>query len=356
MALLDNYLKQIGALSHTAGKSAAWLKAHEKISSDLNKALSGFNDLVFAIPIFGGSADKYTDIQPWHHIFFEAEQDLDSSIILLLTGFYKDSFRSMRSFLELYILALYYFVNEDKNSFKNWLQGKTDTPRFSELLRTLSEKNKKIKTLNQNLKWNTEVRSLYKELSGFMHTGGALRTHTSLRNSNMTSFSEIGIETGVEFLLKVIRLTGMVFVVNFPMSFQPLPLFDKFAFNQPAGGFLEDDQVDRIKAIFQDDILKELSAIPLSDDDSISLADCVRSMPDLSEQEIFDSLMKTLESDPFTNSKERIFKMISDNKFEEAFTYVRAIQRAMMRTMTMVLFNPFHDELSVHKNVTLTSK
>ncbi|MDP2655698.1 MAG: hypothetical protein Q8P17_04225 [bacterium] len=320
------------------------------MSSDLNKTLGGFNELLFAIPIFGGSGDKYTDIHPWHHIFFEAEQDLDSAVLLLLMGFYKDSFRSLRSFLELYIFALFNFVNEDKDNFQSWLNGKIGTPRLSELLKTLSKKNPYIGTLNEKLQWNTEVESLYRELSGFMHTRGAQYTHTSLRNSNLTGFSEVGIKTGTEFLLKAVRLAGMGFAANFPMSFQSLPLFDKFAFNQPAGGFLEEDQVERIKGIFQNDVSQVLLAISLSNDDANSLAEAIRAMPDLSEKEVFESLKKTLESEGFERSKKEILQMIKDGKVNEAFSYAQAIQRAMMRTMTMVLFNPFYESFANPKD------
>jgi hypothetical protein len=159
----------------------------------------------------------------------------------------------------------------------------------------------------------------------------------------MTSFSETGIKAGTDFLLKAVRLAGMGFAVNFPMSFQPLPLFDKFAFNQPAGGFLDDGQAESVRGIFQENISRELSAICLSNDDARSLAEGVKSIPDLSDEEVFASLKKTLESDEFINSRKEILQMIKDDKISEAFAYVLATQRAMMRSLTMVLFNPFYE-------------
>jgi len=58
----------------------------------------------------------------------------------------------------------------------------------------------------------------------------------------------------------------MGFVTNFPMSMQPLPLFDKFAFHPPVGGFLNEGQVERIKAIFPEGVYKELVEICVSND------------------------------------------------------------------------------------------
>lgn len=341
--MLDNYFKQTKTFESTADKSMSWLESHDEIRKDIDKTLSGFNELLFAIPIFGGSGDKYTEIHPWHHLFFEAEQDLDSAILLLLTGFYKDSFRSLRSFLELHIFALYSFVNEDKNNFQDWLEGKTQTPKIYILLQTLNDKSEDFKTLNKKLKWDEEIKLLYKELSGFMHTQGALHTHTSLRNSNQTVFSETGLQAGTSLLLRAIRLAGMGFVVNFPMSFQPLPLFEKFAFNQPAGGFLDENQVERIRNIFSNETSSKLSQICLSNENSNSLAEGIKSMYDLSEEEIVESLKKTIGSEEFAKSRKDILRMIQEDKINEAFAYVRAMQGAMMRTITMVLFNPFYD-------------
>ncbi len=340
--MLNNYSKQTKILESTANKSMGWFESHKIVHDDIDKALIGFNELQFAIPIFGGTSDEFTTIKPWHHIFFEAEQDLDSAILLLLSGFYKDSFRSIRSFLELHVFALYNFVNEDNKYFQNWLEGKAPTPKLGEMLKILNSKSEAFKILSQKTKWDKEVESLYKELSGFMHTRGALHTHTALRNSNQTVFSEIGVSTGASFLLNTIRLAGMGFVVNFPMSFQPLPLFDKFAFNQPVGGFLDKGQVEMVKAIFQNNILKEIAEICLSNNDADSLAEGVKSMPDLTEEEVLNSLKKTLESEEFKNNRKEILKMIKNNEFVKACAFVSAAQRAMMRAMTGILFNPFY--------------
>ncbi len=343
--MFDNYFKQTKTLGSTADKSMSWLESHSTIRKNIDKTLSGFNELPFAIPIFGGSGDKYTEIHPWHHLFFEAEQDLDSAILLLLTGFYKDSFRSLRSFLELHIFALYHFVNNDNNNFQDWLEGKNQTPKLHVLLQTLNDNSKGFRALNEKLKWNNEVKLLYKELSGFMHTQGALHTHTSLRSSNQTVFSDIGLKTGTSLLLRSIRLASMGFVINFPMSIQPLPLFQKFAFNPPAGGFLDNDQVKRIRDMFLYEVSNSLSEICLSDEDANSLAKGVKSMSDLTETEIFESFKNTLESEEFAKNRGDILQMIKENKINEAFAYVQAMQRAMMRGINMVLYNPFYKPL-----------
>lgn len=342
--MLSNYFNQTKTLQSTEERSRSWLMAHEAINSDLDRVLIGFSELQFSIPIFGGVGDNFTTIKPWHHLFFEAEQDLNSAVSLLFLGFYKDCFRSLRSFLELNIFALYNFVNEDEEAFKKWLSGKSYTPKFVNMLKFLDENSCYFKNLNKEFGWVDNIESLYNELSGFIHTRGAEHTHTSLKNTNQIVFSEFGLKTGAELLLKSVRLISMGFVINFPMSFQPLPLFEKFAFNPPVGGFLDEGQVEMIKNIFQKEIIPGLSAICLSNEDSRSLADGVKSMPDLTEMEILNSFNKTIELDELKSSKEMIFRMVNNGKVDEAFVLIIAIRRAMTRGLSGVLFNPFYTE------------
>ncbi len=342
MSDLNSYIREIEGLGSVAAKNRAWLESHKDIFSSLNKALVGLNELPSAIPIFSGSGENFTTIHPWHHLFFEAEQDLHQSVLLLLMGFYKDSFRTLRSFLELYVFGLYHFVSNDEADFATWLAGKAYTPRFGELLKTLPKKNSNFKLLNERLEWESKIQAIYENLSGFIHTRGAVHTHTALSNSNTISFSETGIQKGSEFIIKTIQLVSMGFSTNFPMTFQPLPLFEKFAFNQPAGGFLEEDQVERIRAIFNKEVADELSKISFANEDAVSLADGVRSLPNLSEEEIIQSLKQTLDSEEFKNNKEDIIQMLKEGKANKAFAYTRAIQRAMARAINGILFNPFY--------------
>lgn len=340
---IDNYFSQINGLNETSNKSREWIKNNQDDCIEINVILRGFSELLFAIPIFGESGDKYVNMHPWHHLFFEAEQDLDAAILLLMLGFYKDSFRSLRSFLELYIFGLYNFISGDEKSFQIWLHGETGTPKFGQLVEALLKKSAYFKLIDKQIDWSKKIKSSYKELSGFIHTRGAFYTNTAIRNSNLTCFSETGIKTGIKNLVEVIRLVSMGFVVNFPMSFYGLPLFEKFAFSPPVGGFLEEDQVERIKSIFPEDVLEKLSKICFSNEDARSLAEGVRSMRDLSAEEIYTSFNKTLESDLFKNNKKEILQLMDGERTVEAFTIMQAINRASIRALTSALFNPFHE-------------
>jgi len=78
-------------------------------------------------------------------------------------------------------------------------------------------------------------------------------------------------------------------------------------------------------------------------EDSSSLSEGVKSMPNLTEEEIIQSLKKTLESEEFKSNKEEILQMIKNDDMDKAFAFVLTTQRAMMRALTGILFNPFYE-------------
>lgn len=260
-------------------------------------------------------------------------------------GFYKDSFRAMRSFLELTLFALSNFIEEDRDYFNEWLAGRKATPRLGDLLKRISA-NDGVRELNEKLGWEAEVATLYHELSGYIHTRGTPHTNTSLRPSNMTVFSETGMSKGVTLLLKTMRRSAESFVAVFPMALQPLPLVEKFAFSPPAGGFLDDGQVNDIRSIFEKPSLEVLTKICLSDQEVISLTEWVRMRPDVSEEEFRVSMIQTLESNEFASSKEVIIGLIKKGEIDQAVGLIIATQRAMMRCITSILYNPFHSTSS----------
>lgn len=343
--LLNDYLSQAKGMDEVVAKSRIWLDAHKELRLRIDDARGGINEMEFAIPIFFGKAEEeLTMVRPWHHLIFEAEQDLDSACLLLVMGFYKDSFRAMRSFMELMIFALSSFIEEDRQYFSEWLAGKRSTPKFGDLIKKVSH-NDNIKQLNRKLRWDVEITNLYYQLSGYMHTRGSQHTNTSLRTSNKTVFSETGISRGMSLLLATMRYTAEGFVAIFPMALQPLPLLEKFAFNPPVGGFLDEGQVSRVGDIFESPALDVLNKIRLSDPEVASLTGWVTSQPDLADTEFFERIMRTLESQEFSSSKEMILGLIKAEKIGQAIACINAMQRAIIRATNEAIFNPFYADL-----------
>jgi hypothetical protein len=335
------YVSQSKGLYGIVTKSEEWLDKHKATQSDIKNARNGIDQMLFAIPTFFAPIGKeLTTIQPWHQLIFEAGQELDSAFMLLFNGFYKDSFRAMRSFLELMLFSLSNFTEEDKVYFSEWLAGKKSTPKLAKLLDSISVK-EGIKELNKRLNWKDDVLALHYELSGYIHTRGARHTNTSLRNSNLVEFSEMGLERGVDLLLRTMRRSAEAFVAVFPMALRPLPLLDKFAFNPPVGGFLDGGQVDGVKAIFEKRALDVLFGVVAADVDATSMVEWVMSRPDVSEEEFAKSMRETLFSEGYEGLSDNILDLIRKGEIELAVSTLVAAQRALSQAFAAAL-NPFH--------------
>lgn len=307
-----------------------FLEKDKEILKKLEEFISGFEELQYVIPT---ELDKHNITSPWLFLFHEADQELDSIIITLLAGMYKDSIRALRSFLELNITGFYFFTKDDLESFMKWLYGLIKTPRRKVLIDYLKNNNDNFKKLETHAYWSLRVFELYDNLDQYTHTRGKDGSFSRLRNSNKISF-EGGTFKRIVFLFSdVVRLVSMGWVATFPLALQPLPLFEKFGFSGPATGFLDISQVGLIKKIFTSQDLKVLTKISDEDKKTIAIVESILSMKNLNAGELNKTLTGYLNC---LNKKERaeILSSIKTAKNNaEIVAMITARQKALIRCL-----------------------
>ena len=89
----------------------------------------------------------------------------------------------------------------------------------------------------------------------------------------------------VRSLQEVIRLVMILHILKYPVAYQYTPIEEKFGLNGPAGGFLNPQQVERVKAIFDEETNVLLQNISDADPEAIEIAQWVQSFPDITEEE-----------------------------------------------------------------------
>jgi len=324
------------SITQCVDQTNQWFSTHNGTGKSLNRCLIGFNELVLAVP--STIDNEYGLIPPWLYLFHEADQELDSTITQLYSGMYKESLRTLRSFIELNLLGIHYFTTEDKADFLKWLFGQKNTPYCKQLLDGLVRDNEQIKKLD-NIGWSKSIYDIYKELSAFVHTSGNDGSFLALRDSNILQFNTKGIEHVMPLLILSIQLVSAARVACFPMSLRPLPLFEKFGFGGPASGFFEDDQVNRVIDIFTSDsqytaLLKKICD---EDEHTNNLVDGIRSLPDLSLNEISDSFKKWLDSTEDIKEREKIKQSLKGKDPDTAYAMVKAMQRAFIKVSFPVI-------------------
>jgi len=77
----------------------------------------------------------------------------------------------------------------------------------------------------------------------------------------------------------------IIHILKYPVAYQYTPIDEKFGLNGPVGGFLNPQQVERVKAIFDEETNTLLQKISDADPEAIELAQWVQSFPDITEEE-----------------------------------------------------------------------
>lgn len=222
----------------------------------------------------------------WSFIpYTEAEYELHSSIYFATRGFYKHALNSLRSVLELGLLSVYWDI-EDKShiEIQEWLHSKEDTPFRKKVKKRLLE-NTNIKRFDNEGAFFAQLDALYEKLSSFTHTKGARYSSRALIDSNVNTFNETSLKFWVQSLQEVIQLVMILHILKYPVAYQYTPIDDKFGLNGPAGGFWKPQQVERVKAIFDEETNALLQTISDADPDAIARAQWVQRFPDITEDE-----------------------------------------------------------------------
>lgn len=203
----------------------------------------------------------------------------------------------------------------------------------------LTKNNENIRKLN-TLLWEEQVAQSYKELSAFTHTSGKKGSFNALRLSNTIVFSERAIEYIVECLLRVIKVAAMGRVAMFPMAVQPVDVVRKFGLNGPIMGWLDEDQVTRIRRLFTPGEIKVLRQISADDPDTASRMRAVSKRKDLTDEELIRDLEKYFHG-LTEEDRANFLRLTEGNSMARGIALVMARNKAFMRCSIPVLNEHF---------------
>jgi hypothetical protein len=322
-------------------ETEAWLTSNQEQKSRLEKFVDAFEEIQFVTPVevelSDWNAEEPMLIPPWVYLLHESDRELDAVLTSMKCGLYKDSLRGLRSFLELNLMSLYFFITKDRKLFTKWIQGNIETPSRSFLMKQLLAKNPNLKKLDQ-INWAGDVNRLYKELCRFIHTSGAKGSFLQLRFSNSLSFSDGAVRYILATTLDAIQLMIMGRIAVFPTALQAVNLFPKFGFNGPMMGWLDEWQVRMIKVAFDGkaEALKCLQEISDSDTEGRSRVEAIEKLDDLTEEEILDSLTHRL-ANMNESESEDLLSIIKDKPFHEVIAIIGARDKAFTRAVIPIL-------------------
>lgn len=270
-----------GHIDEAVRESEAYLEAHPelvKVLDDVFMALRSIEDLVpqDLDRLFSG------------HFFpiSEAEVAAETSMHLVMRGFYREGYVTLRTILELGLLSVFWDKDNDAHiSIQDWLKSKQDTPFFKTTVMRGVLSIPHVETFCAVVNFKECVDRTYDTLSDYVHIRGAAYSYRGLWRSNVPRFSEKVLLRWSKMLTRVVQIVGIAHILRYPVALQFTPIDEKFGLNGPVGTFLTPWQSESLKAFMPENCREHLQEISDCDQDAVSMAKWVNDRPDLTEDE-----------------------------------------------------------------------
>lgn len=260
--------------------SESFLNSHLDIKAKLEEGLWAFHSLGQLIP---ETIEKFGS---GHYFpYSEAFYNLQSSLELAMHGFYSQAFVGLRSVLELSTMCVYYDINDESHiKVKPWIQSEVGTPKFETMVKALLKADY-FNRFDEVFGLEGELQGLYNKLSGFVHVRGYKSSSSGLSKANFVNFQPKVLEKFTETQTQTVRLTSVMMLLKYPIGVIPLPITEKFGFNGPVGGFLEQIDTDNILAVLKSKEKEFLLELAKNDKDVQDIIRYFDKLPDISEEE-----------------------------------------------------------------------
>ncbi len=265
-----------------AAATDAHVAAHAAQTEHIEDCWWVFHELV-DVPPFTNDTWASGNLTP----ILEAEYEVKTSATLARFGLYKQAMTSLRSALELGLLAVYWDADDRAyEDIREWLRGTKRTPMNREVKERLKSILGVARYLERDRGFFGAIAELSDELGGYVHTRGLKHAARGIvPSTNFPTFSAEAFEAWTESLLDVTRAVLAVHLMKYPLALQHTPLEDKFGIDRPIGHFVTPLTRERFRSILSEDVRDILQDLSDSDEDAVAHAKWVNDQPDMTPEE-----------------------------------------------------------------------
>lgn len=148
--------------------------------------------------------DKKEESHPTSVIYvYNFPSDLRASCYLLLGGYYRQSIASLRSWLEMYMIGMYYGVTHpNPKEFSEWMQGNKNIFFGTYLIKRIFE-NSKFRKGDPENRLRDEIVGLYKQLSAITHGAGMEKYDLVRFSDNVPRYNSHSVDIWFDFVQRV---------------------------------------------------------------------------------------------------------------------------------------------------------
>lgn len=265
-----------------------------------------------------GESDK----APWQFTLVEADRELAAARTLAALGFYKDAFKLLRSFLELTLFGLFLLLRRDQEYFQQWFLGAKPIPAItgdSGVIRCLTQ-DRFLARVDPLTKWTNLASEQYKVLSNFVHGRGKEFSNLWLWQGSQARFNTQSWTLWMATATKTIELVMLPLVCYFPRALMPVSYFEKFGFDGPAYLYLDEEQVETVRAVFSPENFDAVKSVIVADQAMRQEAEQLSSWPDQGPEQIEATLARFIASVKNPEDRRRIEQILSDGQLAAART------------------------------------
>ena len=261
--------------------SEDYLKSHEGLLDEIAAHMWAYNKAGTLVP------QTLENLGSGHFFpFAESYYELENSLELCRQGFYRHSLFALRCVVELAVIGLY-FDREDQAHMhiQEWLCSKDPTPFFRKALGDLFCSGH-FKQFNEIVPIRDSLEGLYSLLSNYVHVRGYRYSTTGQSRSNFNQFNERALTSYVELMKRTVRNSIVMMLLKYPVGMQRLPIWDKFGFDSPIGGILDESSQKAVLNVLDENTRVLLQDISENDPDTTAIVESILAMPDLTVDEL----------------------------------------------------------------------
>ena len=262
-------------------KTEEYLNSNEKILEDVSSRLWAYHAAGDLIP------QTARNVGSGHYFpYSESYYELENSFEFCRQGFYRYSFFALRCVMELAIMGLYFDKdNQAHIDVQKWLHSKESTPYFRRTLCRLFEL-EHYRQFDQKFMLQQEIRDIYSSLSDAVHVRGYRYSTSGQTRANFNRFNDRALRQYVKLMATIVKDLVVTMLLKYPIGMQRLPLWEKFGFNEPVGGFLDETYRPAVLAILDGNSKETLQNISDNDPEVQEILRDIHAMPDLTEEEL----------------------------------------------------------------------
>lgn len=258
-----------------------YLDSHKELLEEVGSHLWAYHEVGDLVP------QTVQNVGSGHYFpYSESYYELENSFELCKQGFYRYSFFALRCVIELAVIGLYFDRDDQAHiDVREWLRSREPTPRFKQTLSSLFRL-EYYSLFDQKLMLQQEVKDIYSSLSDAVHVRGYRYSQSAQTRANFNQFNDRPLRQYAKLMATVVKDIIIMMLLKYPIGMQRLPLWEKFGFNGPVGGFLDETSRPAVLTILDADSKETLQDISDNDPDVQEIVRDISAMRDLTEEEL----------------------------------------------------------------------